>query len=99
MVWLPARRAYSLERIDSDPELENQINDQWSFKKFIGIPMRQPSPNHSLISKFRKRVSQQVMEAIHSELLKQFSEKGYSIEGGMAIDPRLENHQLDRRAR
>jgi transposase, IS5 family len=75
--------------IDSDPELENQINDRWSFKKFIGIPMRQPSPDHSLISKFRKRVSQQVMEAIHKELLNQFSAKGYSIEGGMAIDARL----------
>jgi len=73
----------------SDPELENQINDRLSFKKFIGIPMRQFSPDHSLISKFRKRVSQQDMEAIHGELLKQFSEKGYSIEGGMAIDARL----------
>jgi IS5 family transposase len=29
------------------------------------------------------------MEAIHSELLRQFSDKGYSIEGGMAIDARL----------
>jgi transposase, IS5 family len=75
--------------IDSDPELENQINDRLSFKKFIGIPLGQFSPDHSLISKFRKRVSQQVMEAIHSELLKQFSEKEYSIEGGMAIDARL----------
>jgi transposase, IS5 family len=75
--------------IDSDPELENQINDRLSFKKFIGIPLRQFSPDHSLISKFRKRISQPVMEAIHGELLKQFSEKGYSIEGGMAIDARL----------
>ena len=30
--------------IDSDPELENQINDRLSFKKFIGIPLRQFSP-------------------------------------------------------
>jgi IS5 family transposase len=75
--------------IESDPELENQINDRLSFKKFIGIPLRQLSPDHSLISKFRKRITQPVMEAIHSELLKQFSEKGYSIEGGMAIDARL----------
>ena len=75
--------------IDSDPELENQINDRLSFKKFIGIPLRQFAPDHSLISKFRKRISQPVMETVHSELLKQFSEKGYSIEGGMAIDARL----------
>ena len=75
--------------IDSDPELENQINDRLSFKKFIGIPLRQFSPDHSLISKFRTRITQRVMEAIHSELLRQFSENGYSIEGGMAIDARL----------
>jgi IS5 family transposase len=75
--------------IDSDPELENQINDRLSFKRFIGIPLRQSAPDHSLISRFRKRVSLPVMEKIHSELLKQFSEKGYSIEGGMAIDARL----------
>jgi hypothetical protein len=30
-----------------------------------------------------------VMEKIHSELLRQFSLKGYSIEGGMAIGVRL----------
>jgi transposase len=26
--------------IPSDPELENQINDRWSFKKFLGLPLR-----------------------------------------------------------
>jgi hypothetical protein len=34
-------------------------------------------------------VSLAVIEKIHSELLRQFSEKRYSIEGGMAIDARL----------
>ena len=86
-------------RIELDPELENRINDRWSFKKFIGIPMSQLSTDHSLISKFRKRVSQQVMEAIHMELLEQFSEKGYSIEGGMAIDARLVKSSAKLKAR
>jgi transposase, IS5 family len=31
--------------IDSDPELENQINDRLSFKRFIGIPLRQSAPS------------------------------------------------------
>ena len=43
--------------IDSDPELENQINDRLSFKRFIGIPLRQSAPGHSLIFRFRKRVT------------------------------------------
>jgi len=34
-------------RIPSDPELENQINDRLSFKKFLGLPLSKPSPDHS----------------------------------------------------
>jgi len=30
-------------RIQSDPELENQINDRISFKKFLGLPLDKPS--------------------------------------------------------
>jgi len=30
--------------IHSDPELEIQINDRLSFKAFIGLPFREPSP-------------------------------------------------------
>ena len=37
--------------IDSDPELENQINDRWSFKKFLHLPLSKPSPDHSTFSR------------------------------------------------
>ena len=30
--------------IPSDPELENQINDRISFKKFLGLTLDKPSP-------------------------------------------------------
>ena len=30
--------------IPSDPELENQINDRISFKKFLGLSLDKPSP-------------------------------------------------------
>ena len=36
-------------RIPSDPELENQINDRLSFKKFLGLSFTKPSrPFHLL---------------------------------------------------
>ena len=44
-------------RIKSDPELENQINDRLSFKKFLGMPFGKPSPGHSTFSRFRNRLS------------------------------------------
>jgi IS5 family transposase len=40
-------------RINSDPELENQINDRLSFKKFLQLPLDKPSPDHSTFSRFR----------------------------------------------
>ena len=43
-------------RIPSDPELENQINDRISFKKFLGLPLDKPSPDHSTFSRFRSRL-------------------------------------------
>jgi IS5 family transposase len=46
-------RTYGIN-INSDPELENQINDRWSFKEFLQLPLSKPSPDHSTFSRFRK---------------------------------------------
>ena len=37
--------------INSDPELENQINDRLSFKKFLPLPFSKPAPDHSTYSR------------------------------------------------
>lgn len=76
-------------RIDSDPELETQINDRISFKKFLGIPFDQPSPDHCTFSRFRSRFSQDAMRAVNTELLSQFAAKGLAINEGVAVDARL----------
>jgi IS5 family transposase len=55
--------------IDSDPELETQINDRISFKKFLGLSFDQPSPDHSTFSRFRNRLSKKAMSAINHEVL------------------------------
>jgi len=76
-------------RIDSDPELENQINDRISFKKFIGLSFDQHSPDHSTFSRFRGRLSEEAMNLINSDVLQQFSRKGLTINEGVAVDARL----------
>ena len=76
-------------RIDSDPELETQINDRISFKKFLGLPMDESSPDHSTFSRFRSRLSKETMKAINHELLSQFASRGLAINEGIAIDARL----------
>jgi IS5 family transposase len=76
-------------RINSDPELECYINDRISFKKFLGIPLTDPSPAHSTFSRFRKRLSKKAMEQINSEITRQLDKKGLAINEGLAVDARI----------
>jgi len=76
-------------RINSDPELENQINDRYSFKRFLELPLDRPSPDHSTFSRFRSRLSKNAMDDINSEILRQFEAKGLTINEGIAVDARL----------
>jgi len=75
--------------IDSDPELENMINDRWSFKEFLNFSLGKPSPDHSTFSRFRKRLSKEAMDQINSEILRQFENQGLTINEGIAVDARL----------
>ncbi len=75
--------------INSDPELENQINDRLSFKKFLSLPFSKPAPDHSTYSRFRSRLSKKAMDQINSEILRQFENQGLTINEGVAIDARL----------
>jgi len=75
--------------IPSDPELENQINDRISFKKFLGFPLDKPSPDHSTFSRFRGRLSKEAMMKNNNEVLQEFAKSGLSINEGIAVDARL----------
>ena len=75
--------------IDSDPELENMINDRWSFKEFLNFSLGKPSPDHSTFSRFRKRLPKEAMDQINSEILRQFENQGMTINEGIAVDARL----------
>ena len=69
--------------------LENQINERISFKTFLGLSFNRPSPDHSTFSRFRGRLSKEAMSKINNSVLQQFSQKGLSINEGVAVDARL----------
>jgi transposase, IS5 family len=75
--------------IPSDPELENQINDRISFKKFLGLTLDKPSPDHSTFSRFRGRLSKEAMIKLNNVVLQEFAKRGLSINEGIAVDARL----------
>lgn len=76
-------------RIPSDPELENQINDRISFKKFLGLPLDKLSPDHSTFSRFISRLTKEAMTKLNDIVLLGFERKGLSINEGIAVDARL----------
>jgi len=76
-------------RIDSDPELETQINDRESFRTFLEAPTGFTSPDHSTFSRFRSRLTADTMRLINNELMSQFAAKGLSLNEGIAVDARL----------
>jgi len=69
--------------------LENQINDRISFKNFLGLSFNKPSPDHSTFSRFRGRLSKEAMNKINNAVLQQFSQRGLTINEGVAVDARL----------
>jgi len=50
-------------KIPSDPELESQINDRLSFKRFLGFSFDQSSPDHSTFSRFRSRLTKNAIQS------------------------------------
>ena len=76
-------------RIQSDPELESQINDRQSFQVFLGLSARESSPDYSTFSKFRKRLTKGKFDLIVGDILNQFSDLGLTINEGVAIDARI----------
>jgi IS5 family transposase len=75
--------------IPSDPELENQINDRISFKKFLGLTLGRLSPDHSTFSRFRNRLSKEAMMELNNVVLQEFARRGLTINEGIAVDARL----------
>jgi len=83
----PGGIARSGFHIPSDPELENQINDRISFKKFLNLPLDTPSPDHSTFSRFHSRLSKEAMIHVNNEVLQGFEKMGLSINEGIASGP------------
>ncbi len=62
----------------SDYEVENQVNDRISFMNFCGLRFEDSVPDHSVICRFRKELTD---KDAHEELLN-------------AINNQLENHSI-----
>ncbi|MCD4676496.1 MAG: transposase [Desulfobacula sp.] len=76
-------------QIRSDVELESLINDRFSFKKFIGLPLGEPAPDSSTFSRFRKRLTLEKYDLVLSDISDQLSFKNIIVNMGSTTDIRV----------
>lgn len=79
----------------SDYELEDQVNDRVSFSRFVGIPMDQSVPDHSVISRFRTELTEKkAYQRILKQLNKQLEDHKILVKTGILVDASISDTPL-----
>jgi IS5 family transposase len=74
----------------SDAELEEAINDRVSFRKFLGLSLEAPSPDHTTLCRFRNRLAEAgLAEKLFAEFERQLDQRGLILKRGTMIDASL----------
>ena len=74
----------------SDAGLEEAINDRVSFRKFLGLSLEAPSPDHTTLCRFRGRlVEAGLAEALFTEFESQLDKRGLILKRDTMIDASL----------
>lgn len=74
----------------SDPGLEEALADRLSFRRFVGLSLSDPVPDHSTLSRFRKvLVEQRLGERLLAEVGRQLASKGLVLKRGTLVDASL----------
>lgn len=71
----------------SDYEIEDRVNDSIAFSDFIGLPLNETAPDHSLVSKFRTELTKtRAFEKLFKEINRQLEKHGVLVKTGAIID-------------
>ena len=71
----------------SDPGLEEALSDRLSFRSFVGLDLSADTPDHSTISRFRKVLREQGLDAaLFAEIERQLDAKGLLVKAGTLMD-------------
>lgn len=74
----------------SDAELEQQLNDRISFRRFVGLPLDAVMPDHTTLCRFRNRlVEAGLLEKLFAEFNRQLENNGLILKRGTLIDATL----------
>ncbi len=71
----------------SDPQLEDQLIDRLSFRRFAGLPLDQTVPDFSTFWRFREALATQgLVEELFGEINRQLAAKGLLLKQGTVVD-------------
>lgn len=74
----------------SDPGLEEALGDRLSFRRFVGLSLSDPVPDHSTLSRFRKLLAErQLGERLLAEINGQLDRQGLVLKRGTLVDASL----------
>jgi IS5 family transposase len=74
----------------SDPGLEEALSDRLSFRRFVGLALADPVPDHSTLSRFRSELTRRgLAETLLAELNRQLDARGLMVKTGTLIDASL----------
>jgi IS5 family transposase len=74
----------------SDPALEDALNDRVSFRRFVGLPLEKPAPDHTTVWRFRERLTQAgLLDRLFAEFDKQLQASGMVLKRGTLLDATL----------
>jgi len=74
----------------SDPELEEALGDRLSFRRFAGLGLDAPVPDHSTLWRFRDQLAQRgLAEAAFEEIGRQLEAQGLMVKQGTLLDATL----------
>jgi transposase, IS5 family len=74
----------------SDPALEEALGDRLSFRRFTGLPLDRPVPDHSTLWRFRDELERRgLAAALFAEVNRQLDAKGVTLKAGTLVDASL----------
>jgi transposase, IS5 family len=74
----------------SDRELEEALDDRLSFRRFVGLSLEEPVPDHTVLNRFRNRLGGEgLLEKLFAELDRQLENAGVVLKRGTMLDATL----------
>lgn len=74
----------------SDRELEEALDDRLSFRRFVGLSLEEPVPDHTVLNRFRNELAAQgLLEKLFVELDRQLESAGVILKRGTMLDATL----------